>query len=181
MSKYVNIISEDGHVVDIDPVYDAIISIDPIHHLIHEGKFFGTHMYDIAVSNNGKLEMYIATGSSPMHVRVTGIAGGFGTLEIFEGSTVSSTGSALTIANRNRLSSNTPDCTVYSGPTVTGDGTTIYRTLTTGGTGPQSTGGVSGSGYEEYIFNPSEVYLVRITNMAGNNQPLSLELNFYEV
>jgi len=181
MSKYVSILSEDGHVVDIDHVYDAMINIDPIHHLIHEGKFFGTYMQDISVANDGKLEMYIIVGSSPMHVRVTGVTGGFGTLEMFEGSTASSNGTPLVLTNRNRLSSNTADGTVYSEPTVTGDGTAIYKTLIIGGSGPKSTGGISAGGYEEYIFNPGEAYLVRITNMAGNNQPLSLELNFYEV
>lgn len=175
----VRIKDRDGHVVNVDEYHDSISTISEIHSIIHKGRFFGTNHFDGAISNNGTIEFLIIPGSKACHIRINASAGGTATLRVFEGVTTSANGTALAITNRNRYSAITAETDVYEGPTVTGDGTSIYSSLLTGGDGPHSTSSESGF-FEEYILRDDKQYLVRLTNLAGNNQPLSLTLNFYE-
>ena len=178
--QYVGIKDHDGTVAGVDDISGYLVQISEIHAQIHEGQFFTSTVVDTSVADSGTLEILMLTNGSVPHARFTAQSGGNSRLEIFEDTTVSANGSALVAQNRNRLSANTATALVYSGPTVTGDGTKIFDMICAGGTGGNSAGG-SGGMYEELILKASTLYLVRLTNLGGNSQPCGLIADWYEL
>ena len=124
--QYVGIKDHDGTVAGVDDISGYLVQISEIHAQIHEGQFFTSTVVDTSVADSGTLEILMLTNGSVPHARFTAQSGGNSRLEIFEDTTVSANGSALVAQNRNRLSANTATALVYSGPTVTGDGTKIF-------------------------------------------------------
>jgi hypothetical protein len=100
--------------------------------------------------------------------------------ELLEGATVTAgTGSAMTEFNKNRGSSRAATAGVRRDMTVTDAGTLIENELTPGGTGGNAIGGAS-VGRPEWVLNINTVYVFRITNRAGNAQPMSIAIEWYE-
>jgi hypothetical protein len=90
-------------------------------------------------------------------------------------------GTATAIRNKNRPKQGieVPTASVVRDPTVNDAGLLLENEFIPGGTGPQAVGGAA-STRSEWVLKPGTVYLVRMTNRAGNNQPASLALEWYE-
>ena len=170
----------DRLVAGIEKFSQHLIMKGDIHALIHEGRFFSTGVAIESAANNVSAELLIQTpAGAPLHARFSGFTGGNATNALYEGTTFSVAGAAVTPVNRNRRSTNVARGTFTSGPTITDDGTPIFLGYTGGGAGGSAAGGSSAS-FEEYILAASTTYLARITNTAGNNQPVTLSMDFYD-
>lgn len=158
-----------------------VVATDIIHSRIHKGLFYSAHLYDVALGNGTALNMLIQVSESvACHLRVTGSVGGDGTLELFETPTVSNEGVLIVPTNHNRFTDiRAAETVISSGPTTSPDGELLDRQLITGGPGPLSLGG-SDSLFEEFILPLDGVYMARLTNIAGQDKPALLQLDFYE-
>lgn len=104
-------------------------------------------------------------------------------IEIYEGTTVSADGSAVSTFNRNRNSTRTPTCTAFTGPTITGDGTLIHDRYvpSAGGSGVNTVGIIGDGAGEEWLLKPSTNYLIRLTNNSGGAIDGTYEMLWYEL
>jgi hypothetical protein len=149
--------------------------------------FYQTSGKQTAFANGATLDFLLAVpaGTYP-HVQTMILTFGRGDIDFvaYEDTTVSANGSALTLQNVNRTSSNTPSLALYASPTVTDPGTQIFELWvppTTTGTG-QSANGIAGIGQgSEWILNDDRNYLVRITNNSGVSVDWSYEFSWYEI
>lgn len=94
-----------------------------------------------------------------------------------EGVTVSSAGTALTVFNRNRNSSNTTTVTASYGDTITG-GTEITQ-YTIGSAGnPFSRSGGTVSKANPVMLKDGAIYAYEITNSSGTAQDILVKIEF---
>jgi hypothetical protein len=67
----------------------------------------------------------------------------------------------------------------FDGPTVTVDGTLLVGVMIPGGSTGQTIGGQV-STFEELILIPGD-YLIRVTNLAAQAQPVGIGIDWYEL
>ena len=168
-----------------DPVSFADTVIDALHRHTHDGFVHHlsgkvTGMIDTDVDN-----FLLVPGGAP-HFQRFRIAASRGDIDIqvYEGTTVSANGSEVGSNNTNRFSSNVAATKLYSGPTITDDGTLIHTTWmppTATGTGQSASGLVGETNGEEWILSPANNYLIRITNNSGATIAYSYEMLWYEL
>jgi hypothetical protein len=166
-----------------DSVTGAAATIDYPHHEIHSGSTF-LSSYKSAegadIADNATITFTITVRARYPHMVFRAACGGDMEAELLEGPTVTAgTGNATTVFNKNRGSTRTPTVGVRRDMTVTDAGTLIEHELAPGGTGGNSIGGASQQ-RPEWILNINTVYLFRITNRAGNAQPMSIAIEWYE-
>lgn len=165
---------------NVDDRSGDTVTMDAVHHMIHEGLMYTSVYLSLSITDDSSIVVLVRTGATQSaHARITAGSGGDATLEVFENPTITLDGSAVDVWNRNRYSSNTAATEVYSGPTVSDFGTSIYYGLMVGGTGGQAAGS-TGSGFDEWILKANEEYVFRLTNKSGQAHSGFIELNFYE-
>ena len=99
-----------------------------------------------------------------------------GTVEFFEGVTVSANGTAIPIFNRNRNAATYVDfLAIYQGATTTVTGTRIEVQKVGSG---KSAGGEAGRS-DEWILKDNTSYVLRITNNTTSANYYSLKLDYY--
>ena len=184
-SRSVQIIGSEGdgegkRRVLVDEWNNALVMQDEIHSQIHRG-----NLYTITQQANlgaGTETDILIRPSGGMHLRISAAVEHKMLVNLYEGTTWSAAGAPLTALNRNRFSGNTHDAQLNLAPTVTGTGVLISGIYVPGGTPDLPIGG-SLKGFEEWILNPANDYLLRISNtivtpaVAGR---FGLSLNFYE-
>jgi hypothetical protein len=172
---------EEGDGFERDETTGALTIITVPHHEIHEGE---THLCSYKtpdgapLADNATIAFVVTVGAKECHMTAAGAVGGDFEGELREDVTYTG-GTAVAIFNKKRSSSEGATATVVRDPTITDAGTLLENRFVPGGTGPQAVGGVGGQ-RAEWILEPGRVYLYRITNRAGNNQPGSLVLEWYE-
>ena len=158
----------------------ANIQIDYTHQQTHEGRFFSGGYYNGAVVNGASIDVLIQTDTKSPHLHMECSSVGDASARIYEGTTFSDAGSAVTMSNHNRTSTKTFVGTVTSMPTVTLTGTQVNgTTLLPGGTKNQATGTSFGSA-NEFILAPNTNYLIRLTNDSGSTTKMSISLQGYQ-
>lgn len=159
----------------------TIISYE--HSKVHQGKFYTANYYLAGVANGSSIEILVQTPSDKtVHNYIKAASGGDSLFYTFEDATFSAEGTAITPINNNRSSANTADATITHTPTLTADGTQLGNPeFIPGGHGGVSVGSSEGIGKEQFVLNSNTVYLLRLTNIAGSAQALSIVLGFYEV
>lgn len=169
-----------GKIAEVDPFSGHLVVIKSVHHWMHQGKFFQADYVDEALADDGTMELLVRLDAGEGgHMRFRASIGGDGRLQLFEGPTVSSAGTGLTVFNRNRRSSNAADISVYHTPTTSDDGDALSDEIIPGGGIFFSAGGKQDS-FEEWILMPSTDYLLRLTNISGAAQPASISADWYE-
>lgn len=162
--------------------------IDAVHQMGHSG--FTHHA-------SGKVTGMVDTGTHEYlivvpadiypHLNRVNFSVGAGDIDIesYEGATASDNGVALTSFNTNRNSGNTPGMVVYTGPTLTDDGTNIHVAWvppTVSGVGQSNPDGVADvDAGEEWILKPSTNYMIRLTNNSGETIAFRYEYHWYEI
>lgn len=153
------------------------------HHEIHGGSTFLVSYKSpdgANIPDNGTITYTVTTHAKYAHILVRAACGGDMEGEFLEGATVTAgTGVAMVEYNKNRASSKAPTVGVRRDMAITDDGTRIENEFIPGGTGGNAIGG-AGVSRAEWILAPSTVYVVRVTNRAGNAQPMSLAIEWYE-
>jgi len=167
--------------VGVDDKVSALQIIATPHHETHEGEYFSvSHFFsDLADDANADVRIIVGSGAE-LHVTIGVAAEGSGEIRIYEGTTYTGDGTALTIYDKNRTTANTSNATSKHTPTVDAIGTLLFEGYVPGGTKKDAVGGLR-SNAQEWIFKKSTDYLVRFTNRGGADKDASIEVEFYEI
>jgi hypothetical protein len=155
-----------------------VVSIDMEHQNIHEGLGFTLSGKITGLGAGATAYMLFITDSAIPHFRAADVktSGAPVDFTLYEDSTVSANGAALTPRNNNRLSATTATMLCYSGPTVTGVGT-LLETSFIPSTSSGRTGGEASKIGAEWIFDTATNYLVGITN--NDSQAINIGYSFF--
>lgn len=156
----------------------ALSTVDYAHHEAHAGSSFYYH--DVISMTASATQDYLLTVPDstkwPHFGFEVDFNDGAGTTEIYEAGDRGGT-SAQTTFNRNRNSTASATFTVHKGQSGgTTDGTRIFWKR--GGAGKTS-GGTSGTA-EERIMKQNTKYILRLTNVSGATNNVSVVLRWYE-
>jgi len=177
----VGIVDAAGDRANVDSIVGALQAITVLHHETHEGNTFFVSFKTAdgaPLADNATLIFVLTTGAKACHAITDAASGGNADKEICEGATITG-GTATTVYNRDRTSALATTVTVVRDPTINAAGTCIDFQLIAGGTGGNASGGSAGP-RNEWILAPSTLYMYRLTNRAGNAQPASLSVEWYE-
>lgn len=158
---------------------NRVVATDVVHDRIHQGLFYSPSRYVASLGNGASIEFLIRVQSVGLHSRITGKCGGDATIVLYEGADVSSPGTQIIPANRNRFNQRAAETLFYHTPTLNDDGTELDTDFIPGGSWPFAGGGV-GPFFQEWILKTGTDYLLRLTNTSGSGQPAEVELDCYE-
>ncbi len=141
-----------------------------------DGQVFTSSLLDAALADDGTLEVLIITpAGGTITLRALGVVSGIGEIELFEGTTVSGNGSGLTEVNHNRVGTpKVTTCTVFSGPTITLDGTLLHHDFI-----PAAGSGLI-TGIDPFVLEQATNYLLRVTNLSGGAAHTSLTVDLID-
>jgi hypothetical protein len=188
MSEFVRDV--DGHPEELykfDPFVHAVTVISEPHRMGHDGFMYHTTVKKTGILNAGVEEFLLKVPAATFpHLNRIRLNVGAGDIDVvlFEGTTVSADGAPVVVQNTNRNSANTPDVTLFDGPTITLAGTAIHSHWippTGAGIGMTSDGVSNAVAGEEWVLAPSTNYLIRITNNSGATITAWTELLWYEI
>jgi len=170
-----------GHILGDNIFRGAIITIPPEHHEIHCGdSYVSTRVADVGNGATDELLIIVpnetGTGQDQKlyHLVVEGICESEGEWELFESPTVSNNGTALSVLNRNRNSTNTDYLGIYHTPTTSADGTSLEKIHVGSGKG------IGGEGRtDEWVLKNNTIYLARFTNFTTSSNHATWRLNYY--
>jgi len=169
--------------VRVDPFSGSAVMIDSEHAHIHAGEGYDISGRISALGNGATAYFYIVP-TVGIHWRDFTIKSTKAPtlIELFEDPTIAvdGEGTPVTPINRNRYSSNTSGISVYSGPTITDDGTILYTDETLDIGGPTK-GGDVGNLPLEWVLTPASTYALKITNNGGVNADLTYQFFWYEL
>lgn len=168
----------------------SIIAIPPEHHEIHCGDSYTAH--HVADLGNGASIDYLITvpdwgdpvsGDDPFGNQGIKVAHFLGELSgeseadvfFYESPTITANGTALSVLNRNRNSSNVDLLAIYQGATVSATGTELEHTRF--GSGRGVGGGVNRT--DEWVLKNNTSYLVRVTNLVTTSNYHSIRFQYY--
>lgn len=164
-----------------DDVTGALIIAELEHVKVHEGEMFSVSHRFTGIANNGTADLRVTVGASePAHVKWNISSGGKIYIDIYEETTFTNLGTAVTPQNMNRLSSNTPDTTFGHTPTVNAIGTSRYESVSGSNSNPVVRAGESIRQHVEWVLAPTKNYLLRVTNKSGSLQDIGVAIEFYE-
>jgi hypothetical protein len=145
------------------------VAIPQDSNVIHEGNaYILTSAAVLSIAKDSNLDIMIQTGANEVHLRDITVnvnktsASGQTYLTLFEGTTTSANGTALTARNANRNSANTSSCSFFQGPTVTATGTPLYVYIVH--TDWETYIAPSYTTPFELVLKPNTKYLIRLTN-----------------
>lgn len=170
----------------IDQYSGAKVALSEEHWVIHKGLAFMFHYKATGVANGASVEILLANpnGNYP-HLHAFDLMAGSGGIDmyLFEDTTVSAAGTAVSTFNPNRNSTNTPNLVVTHTPTVTGAGTELFHLWlppTATGVGVKN-GIIRSQEGMEWIAKNNANSLIRITNNSGGAIDIMLRVMFYEL
>lgn len=181
MSTNVIVRGSTGVAATVDAITPALVTIDSVHQNHHAGILFSAYFSNLALAAAASIELLVRTiAGQAAHLAQRSSAEAETLLSFFEDPTSSADGAAVARINRNRISVNTADTLVFSGPTLTGDGTALTPVVyVPGGSGGNAPGGQSAS-FSEFILAPDTDYLVRLNNPGAGEIQATLILDWYE-
>ena len=164
----------------VEEDYEALTLVDTTLHEVAEGTMYTYTLMTndgAPIGDNQDLELLVTTPvDKHVHATITSAAGGNFEFKITEDVTIIDEGSGMQAYNINR---NYPDTgtTVsgYSQPTTVG-GVTIYEEFVPGGTKQTSVGATI---HPDFILDNDEDYVIKLTNRAGDNQPMTITFEYY--
>jgi hypothetical protein len=173
-----------AEVVGIDPSDEttgALLTIDTIHHEVHEGEMYHAEYSVASVANDASLDLLVTVGLKEAHSVFEVLASGLVQVYLYEAPTASG-GTPLAIYNMKRASLNTALSTVTHTPTVSSTGSVVLVNgrLLPGGNSPQTRVGGGVRTGTEWLLAPSTKYLIRITNKSGAAVIINSSVEFYE-
>lgn len=161
----------------IDPSTEAMPTVEYAHHEIHEGDhYFVKGWMDLT---NAQVFDFLATTPDTLkwaHMLVAFSSESEAHVTIYEGTTTSADGTAVTAVNRNRNSTNTAGLVVTHTPTITDVGTQIVSYKM----GSMQKSGGEARGNNELILKQNTKYLIRITNDTALNNWFDYLADWYE-
>jgi hypothetical protein len=146
----------------------ALIQINLEHSKIHQGEGWNVNIEIPAIASGANHYILFRVVSGNPHLRSYGVTVSDSpvTLRLYDSPTVTTLGTEAPPRNRKRSASDTNGVLVYSGSTISNDGTLLETDyLPSGG---NKTGGNAESFYEEWILDEGD-YALKITNGSNNS------------
>lgn len=165
----------------LDSPTAAVKSIANEHHEIHEGNKYTAGHTATAIASGATFDFLFVAPNTTKRCHLTwawlnwnnGV-----TLQIYEGTTVSSNGTSLTTFNHERNSGNSATGLAFHTPTVTTVGTVCYPSI-------YSPAGIKMSAENrsehEYVAKQNTKYLFRFTNDTGATANINFFFDWYEL
>lgn len=152
-----------------DASTEALINIDHAHHKVHSGSHYKAGYQDTSMVASDTIELLFVTPDTTewAHWKLVAQSTGEVVVAVYEGTTTSANGTAITRWNRNRNSVNTSSTLVYHTPTVTADGTKMVEKWI-GSSGFRENSGGESRGDNEFILKQNTKYLVRLTAVSDD-------------
>lgn len=146
--------------------------------VLHGEVFYGDYV-DLAVANNGSLDVLIKSGLQDVLFKVGFATAGDNTTEVLEGTTVSADGNVQTNFNVKRSDvTTTIDTKVYIAPTITNDGASILGPRYHIAGEKKDAVAVGGSGF--LLLKANTNYLYRLTNISGASSIVNVQWEILE-
>lgn len=163
--------------IKMDAETRALICISYEHHEVHSGSHYFVRDF-VDLGNNGVQDLVIVTPDNARwcHLLYTIEHELEGSVQFYEGATVTQEGVAEAVFNNNRNSTNTSEVTVHENSTIEALGTLLAQDHKGSG---KKFGGSGDRGAEEIILKQNTKYLLRMTNQTANNNLFNWELSFY--
>jgi len=154
------------------------------HHKVHEDGLVTASHYDASVNTASPKNILISTPAhdvADIHIAWVISANGPGTVDVYEGATISANGTEINEVRNFRQSTLTPIQILYHGPTIDSDGTLLFPTAVIGSAGNQvqRTGGVTRQD-SEFILKNGTNYIIRFTPGSDGTSFL-FTTEYYEV
>lgn len=167
--------------LQFDTTTGALVTMDTIHHEVHEGELFTAEYTAASVADAGTVRMVFATGAKQPHLSMSVNAGGNCQIYIYEGVTYTG-GTAVPVYNNNRLSTNTPTVSVKHTPSAGTAGTVaiVNGRLLPGGTSATTRVGGAVRPNVEYALGTSTNYFMDVVNKSGGAITVTSILEWYE-
>jgi len=156
--------------------YQHVIGIDYPHHEIHDGDMWFTGMYWSSIANAGTARFTYYAGTVMPHLFFEVAVGGNCKMTKYEGGTITG-GTAVSIFNHVRSSTNTHSGSATHAGTRTGGTALVIRYIPGGGKNFGS--GASGRSTHEIVGLVGKPYTVELVNVSGDTIAASIELNWY--
>ncbi len=167
-----------------DPISRIPVFIDYAHHQVHEGETYSVVQLIGTVANDANKDYRITTGSVTPTTRTPHwvhevIADSSSEVYFYEASTGGTVtgGTAMTVQNRNRNSTNVAVTAVYENPSVTATGALLWVGMLTGS---KNAVGSSDRSLDEWDLKPSATYLLRVTSRNAQGSKVVVRMNWYE-
>ena len=153
------------------------VSIDYNDLNLHSGKhFFYKTNQDVTDADTVVRFMFTTPATKHIHARFVMYAEDEFLVELYEGTTVSNSGTPITTFNNNRNSTETPNTLAFSAPTVSTEGTLIWKAVINS----SKHTAISKSSNFEIIAKNSTNYLFKITKAAAGTHFIEPEFFWFE-
>lgn len=160
----------------------VVITRDVAHENVHLGKAYYCSVLwgdGAEIADNGTADVLLQIDAGT-HVIYDVACGGNAEVYLYRNPTYSAAGTAISVFNKNEYSANTTANTITHTPTITGTGTALPSRLLPGGNKTAGSGGEDGSFNREIILMAGNDYLLRVKNISGAIQPVSVSFEWYE-
>jgi len=164
-----NYISSDGNAVLTQEQHDEDV---------RNGKhFFVKDFMDVATTDSPVDFLWVTPSGSVVPHASWNIAGKAEfKLELYECATSTDYGTAITVFNSNRNSTDTATVAAYSSPNISATGTKVWG----GKIGSGRDAAEGGGSHDDFIGAAGTVYLLRITKIAANTQWMDYHFGWRE-
>lgn len=174
-----------GQELLVDDITGALATISTPHHEVHEGETFQSSYKSPdanPIADDASIDILLQTGGTEYgHLTFDIASGGTAEILLYEDTIVNNVGTALAENNMKRYSANVATTTATHTPTVANVGTLLHNSLLPGGAGPgQNRTGGTVRVDTEWPLRLNTNYLIRGINRAGNAQPMSNVVQWYE-
>ena len=168
-------------VAGIDTVSSTLPVIQLEHYKVHKGKYFTVTEYDGDVDIVAPKVWHVSTPDNTLraHVIFAISSDTAGLVELWEGPTITNSGTGLTPRNNDRTATDATSFKFWTGPTVTTSGILI-QTDRIGTYKPQTRVGGNLRQYAEFILAQKQSYLLKFTTDADNGK-VTFNGEYYEV
>ena len=164
----------------IDGMTRAIVTIDYVHHEIHDGShYLYTDSVEIASGSTQDYLIETANSSKWAHMLFTLDGSAITQFQLY-GDTDKSGTTLQNVGNSNRNSTAQARTLIYKGTSGgTTDGTLLYQYKGGSATGVSSRGGAATRNDDEIILKQNAKYILRVTSGTNNNLT-NVNLSWYE-
>ena len=160
---------------------NAINTIEYEHHELHAGSMFCVNnMADLGSGASAVFLISTPSTSTWAHLKYDVSVEAEMSLQMWESSTTSSDGVALSVYNRNRNSSGSNTVAIYISPNITASGTQIGALKRGGGTSAPGRFGGNARADDEFILKTGTKYLMKIINDGAGTAWYSAKMCWYE-
>jgi len=174
------IIGDGTNDIEIDPVIGGLLVTPIEHNLVSDGVVFSCfYSYLLVASATSKWLHVKVPATHKCHIRWRFMSEAKIDYYIYEHPTLTADGTALTEFDMNRETANASNVEVFHTPTITAVGTMIDNGMI-GTSGFLFDSGGSVSPMEDWLFKPSESYLIGANNNDAGAKDIVIQLIWWE-